>query len=315
MIKREIKIYVCINALKKDEEFIKSLQDISNIICFHPSKKRPKNEELCDIVRDYDIVICGINEKMDSQVAKCAKRLKIIASLSVGLDHIKVEQFKRVGVEIINIPHSNAISVAEHTWAMILALSKRLFESDKAVRRGQGRSGITDRPIELYGKALGIIGAGQIAYHVAKIGCSFGMRVLIWTFHPERHNEFKQFNSYFASNLEELINLCDVLTIHIPFTKETYKLINKDLIAKEKRNNPLMLINTSREDIIERNTILYGMNKGVIERCALDVFYEDEVIKLPKDRIILTPHIAGLTKEALKKMRMDLVENIKKKIM
>lgn len=309
---KDLKIYVCIKSLESDVQFMDKLRELTNLITIHPKTERPTKEELCEIVKNYDIIIRGVFEKLDKDVAHNVRRLKIIGTLSVGLDHIDINAFKTKGVEIVNVPHSNAISVAEHTWALLLALVKRLIEGDIAVRKGRGRKGIPDRPIELYQKTLGIIGAGPIAYYVAKFARAFNMNVLVWTFHPEKHREFTEIGAKFVNKLENLLKTCDVLTIHIPLTDKTRNLISKNLLHSINRETPLILINTSRSEIIEKGLIPDGLNQGYIERCGLDVYYDDEVVLCPKYKVIFSPHIAGLSQEAIKRMRFDLIEKIKK---
>ncbi len=308
---KDLKIYLCIKSLENDIEFMNKLREISDLITVHPKSERPTKKELCGIVRDHDIIICGVFEKLDKDIASCIGRLKIIGTLSVGLDHIDINAFKVKGVEIVNVPHSNAISVAEHTWALILSLVKRLLEGNMAVRGGLGRKGVSDRPIELYQKTLGIIGAGPIAYYVAKFARAFNMNVLVWTFHPEKHKEFIEIGAGFRDKLENLLKECDILTIHIPLTDKTKNLINKDLLHSLNREKPLILINTSRPEIIEKGLIPDGIKKGYIERCGLDVYYDDEITLCPEHKVIFSPHIAGLSQEAIKRMRFDLIEKIK----
>jgi len=309
---KDLKIYVCIKSLGNDIEFMNKLKEISKIITVHPKSDRPTKEELCEIVREYDIIICGVFEKLDRDVAYNVGRLKIIGTLSVGLDHIDINAFKTKGVEIINIPHSNAISVAEHTFALILALVKRLPEEDVAVRMGQRRKGVPDRPIELYQKTLGIIGAGPIAYYVAKFAKAFNMNILVWTFHPEKHKEFIEIGVNFVDRFENLLEKCDILTIHIPLTDKTKNLISKELLYSINREKPLILINTSRAEIIEKSLIPDALKRGYIDRCCLDVYYDDEISLCPKYKVIFSPHIAGLSQEGIKRMRFDLIKKIKK---
>ncbi|HEY0323632.1 MAG TPA: NAD(P)-dependent oxidoreductase [Pyrinomonadaceae bacterium] len=306
--KNKIAIYICIKSLEEDLEFINLLRAISGSIRIHPSATRPTKGELCEIVKDYDIVICGIQEKFDLNVAECIQRLKVIASLSTGVDHIDVHAFEVRNIKIINVPHSNNISVAEHTWAMIFALSKKLFEADAAVRSGEERGGIKERPMELYGKTIGIVGAGSIAYHVAQIACILGCSIKIWTFHPERHNEFKSLRATLVPSLEELIMRCDVLTIHLPLTSMSRNLIRKEHLLNVQR--PLILVNTSRAEIIEKGALVESLEKKDMLRCGLDVYYDDELTKYPAYKVILSPHIAGLSQESTKRMHRDLVQRL-----
>lgn len=305
-----VKIYACIKSLENDYEFMGKIKTLSNLITIHPTLQRPTKKELCKIVRDYDIIICGIFEKLDRDVAKNVRRLKIIGTLSVGLDHIDVDAFKYRGVKTINVPHSNAISVAEHTWAFILSLAKRLPEADVAVRENLGREGVKDRSIELYQKTLGIVGAGPVAYYVAMFAKAFEMNVLVWTFRPEKHKEFIEIGANFVNRLEDLLQICDILTVHIQLSDKTRNLINKKLLYSINREKSLIIINTSRQEIIEKGLIPDGLQQGYIDRCGLDVYYDDEISFCTKYKVIFSPHIAGLSREAIKRMRLDLLEKI-----
>src|SRR5204863_9478347 len=115
----------------------------------HPTLQRPTKTQLCEIVRDFEVVICGIHEKFDSDVAACSNHLKIIATLSVGVDHIDTNEFSRRGVHILNLPDYNAISVSEHALALILGLAKQLAEADELVRNRGSEDGYY-QPIVLY---------------------------------------------------------------------------------------------------------------------------------------------------------------------
>jgi len=314
MKRYKYRIYVCIKYLEKDKEFINKLKKISDDITIHPSYSRPTKKELCDIVKNYDIVICGVKEVFDEKIANCVKRLKIIATLSTGIDHIDVELFKRIGVKIVSLPHSNAISVAEHTWALILGLSKNLLEANQSCLQGKGRRGLSRRPIELYGKTIGIIGAGPVAYNVARIAKGFSMNILVWTLHPDKHKEFLKLGARFVNNLKDIFKNSDIITVNIKLSETTRNIITRDVIKEVTK--PIILINTSREGIIELGAIAWGLKHGYILACGLDVFYEEEKAELLKyaNRVILTPHIAGLSKEAIRRMRDDLVNELRKAI-
>lgn len=303
-----LRIYLCIRALAKDATFMRQLAAISSNITVHPSTARPSRQELVDIVKNYEIIICGINEQLDSQVASEVGKLRIIASLSSGSDHIAIPAFEAMGVKIITLPGANAVSVAEHTWALILALVKALCEGDAAVRNRVGRRGMTNRPIELRGKSLGIVGAGRIAYEVARIGSCLGVKLSIWTLEPARHPEFNALNVTFSTDLGELIKRSDIVTIHLPLNDQTRSLIGADLLMQARV--PLVLVNTSRAELLQPDALKIAFERGFVTMCGLDVYTDSDITDLPAHQVLFSPHIAGLTRESVSAMRQELVREL-----
>lgn len=145
-------------------EILKSIFDVY----LHKSSKRPTHEELKEIVKDYDVLIIGIKEKLTEEIYKNSKKLKIIGTLSIGVEHINQAFFKDPSIRIINTPCSNVSSVAEHTLSLMLAIQKRLLMTHKATINMLEREDIV-LPYELLNKTIGIIGAGKIALRVIKI--------------------------------------------------------------------------------------------------------------------------------------------------
>jgi len=289
---------------------LESLKEISKELTVRSSSERPSIEELSELVKKYNILIIGAKEQMNSEVYSNATELKILGTLSIGLDHISNEFFDDGAINVINCPYSNVVSVAEHTFSLTLALYKRLFEAHEASCSLKGRKGMSDLPSDIYGKCLGIVGAGKIGSKVIEIARVFGMQILCYTLHPEKHKHLEEFGVNFVS-IDELFTLSDVISIHIPLKDNNHGLISYKLIEKMKKN--AILINTSRSEIIDNVALANAIKKKYIFGAGIDLNIDD--IDIPNtykgiNNIILTPHTAGVTKDSILRMDEDLASYI-----
>lgn len=297
--------YVCLPSMGNNTGFIKSLEQIFNRVDVHPGETRPTRDEIIRIAQDYEVAVCGMAEQFDSKVAENAESLKVIATLSIGRDHIAVDDFVGQGIKIISISQANVVSVAEHTWALILAIQKRLIESNSSVKRGAGRSGLTERPSETMGKSLGLIGAGPIAFRVAKLAKAFGCNTKVWTYHPDQHSEFDEL-AEFCSNIETLINESDIVSLHLPLSEKSCGILNDDLLSSVDYKKGRILVNTARADLVDESVTRNIGHGYIFEYGALDVFNSSD-----NKNIIYTPHTAGITKEASERMNSEIVAKLK----
>jgi D-3-phosphoglycerate dehydrogenase len=304
--------YICLPYLEEDEQFISGLQEVFSEVIIHEGKGRPSKEELKDIVKEYESIIIGTQEELDEEIAESAKKLKSVGTLSTGLDHIDLPAFEENGIEIFNTGQTNSISVAEHTIGLILSLQKRLIESHKSVLEGKDREGLRERPTELSQKTVGVIGAGSIARELVNILQAFNTKIKVWTFHPEKHRDMENSNVELESDLKQLIKTSDIVSIHVPLSEKTEDLINQKLVRKISTDKSRILINTSRSGIVDKS-MLEGLGESsVFNSAGIDVYPED----LPNnsnDRMIFTPHIAGLTQESSRRMRDELVSKLSSK--
>ena len=277
------------------------------------SGERPNEEELIDLVQKYDILIIGAKERMTKKVYEKCSQLKILGTLSIGMDHICGE-FKSSGeIKIVNTPTANVVSVAEHTYGLILALNKRFQESRISVINKTGRNGIVKRPIDLYGKTLGIIGAGKIASKVIEISRVFGLRVLCYTYHPELHQELLSLGVEFVS-LNQLLVQSDIVSVHVALSEQSRHLIGVEELSIMKSN--AVLINTARREIIDMDALLAKIKKDSSFRAGLDIEIEPdhELFNIDSPNVIITPHIAGVSIDAINRMDPELSENILKNL-
>ena len=180
-----------------------------------------------------EIISTFIYSSLDRQILEKFPNLRFIATRSTGYDHIDLGYCKEKGIVVANVPAYGAASVAEQTFALILAVSRKIVDSVNRSRKGDfSFDGL--RGFDLNGKTLGVIGAGKIGQHVIELGLCFGMNVLVHTGHPGENKERLNYVS-----LDELLAGSDIVTLHVPYTKETHHTINRENIKKFKKREYL----------------------------------------------------------------------------
>ena len=283
--------------------------DISN------SDKRPDREGLIKLLDEYDILIIGIEDKFTKDMLPIATKKKIIATLSIGLDHIDRAFLENDNIKIINCQTSNVISVAEHIFALILGLKKRIIEANGISLRGENRRNLSMRSNDITGSTLGLIGAGKISREVIRISKVFNMKIICNTLNPEKHKDLMVQGIKFIS-LDEVLSNADIITINIPLTEENKNLISKEKIRLMKKT--ATFINTSRGELVDMTELIKYADENKTFNVGLDIDAESykDILNIKRNNIIVTPHIAGVTKEAVERMDVEvanrLVEYIKK---
>lgn len=256
--------------------------------------------------------------------------LKLIATRSTGFDHIDLDAAKARGISVASVPFYGENTVAEFTFALLLALSRRVIDADERVRSGTfSTDGL--RGFDLAGKTIGVIGCGHIGMHVIKMANGFGMNVLGFETHPDEARA-KEYNFTYAS-LPDILSSSDILTLHVPYNEHTHHLINKENIQTIKKGS--YLINTARGAVVETEAIVDALKSGLLAGAALDVLEEegelaDEMTLLTSPhpnaeslrialenhylinhpRVIVTPHLAFNTKEAVTRIIDTTIENM-----
>lgn len=279
------------------------------------------DESLVPQIQDSDILINSF-DKIDKSFIDSCPQLKLVQQSGIGVDGIDIDYCSRKGIYVANVPMANAISVAEHTFLLMLYLVKNikinLFNSQantsSFVRRQQDRMGS-----ELLGKTLLIIGLGVTGIEVAKRAKAFGMKVIAVTKHPFTKTEGgdkKYFvdNLYGVDKLSEVIQRADITSIHVPLKRETENMIGSDELKLMKQS--AYLINVARAQVVNKDALLKSLKEGNIAGAAFDVFWKepvdskDELLKL--DNFLLTPHIAGWTHEAIDSITDIIFINIER---
>ena len=279
--------------------------DISN------SDKRPDREGLIKLLDEYDILIIGIEDKFTKDMLPITTKKKIIATLSIGLDHIDRAFLENDNIEIINCQTSNVISVAEHIFALILGLKKRIIEANGISLRGENRRNLSMRSNDITGSTLGLIGAGKISREVIRISKVFNMKIICNTLNPEKHKDLMEQGIKFIS-LDEVLSNADIITINIPLTEENKHLISKEKIRLMKKT--ATFINTSRGELVDMPELIKYADENKTFNVGLDIDAENykDILSIKRNNVIVTPHIAGVTKEAVERMDVEVANNIVK---
>lgn len=273
-------------------------------------EERPNKEELLKLLNDYDILIIGVREKLTEDMLREINEKKIIATLSIGVDHIDNSFFESDLIKVINCQTSNVISVAEHIFALILGLKKRMIEANDIVMRGGTKRDLSARSNDISNSTIGMIGAGKISREVIKMAKVFNMKIYCNTLNPEKHQDLLKEGVEFT-DLNNLLTISDIITVNIPLNEENKNLISKDKIKLMKKT--ATFINTSRAEIVDMNELIRHADENTTFNIGLDIDAENykEILNVKRNNVIVTPHIAGVTKEAIKRMDVELANNIR----
>lgn len=271
--------------------------------------KTPSSDELCELIKDFDGIIVRNSTKMTKEVLNCAKNLKIIARAGVGVDNIDVVSATEKGVWVVNSPNGNTEATAEHTIGMLLALARKIPQAYESVNAGKfERSKFLG--CELCGKTLAVIGFGKIGSRVAEIAKVLGMEILVYDpFADKAKVEALGYKKY--DTVEELLPLCDCLTVHVPKNKDTVDLINEDNIYNMKKG--ALIVNCARGGIINECALAKALADGYIAGAAIDVFVDEpNITECPlykvSENLIMVPHLGASTIEAQVKVAKDVAE-------
>lgn len=271
------------------------------------------NEDvIAEAARDADVIMV-VYAKITRKIIENAVRLKGIVRYGIGIDNIDIKAATERNVMVVNVPDYGIKSVADHTMALILTLARKILAWDKYTRERKYSGRWTTPCMELIGieladKTLGLIGFGKIGREVAKRAKAFDMKILVYD--PYISKDIGIEWNIRLVELDELLKQSDFVSIHCPLTKETYHLINEDKLRIMKKT--AYLINTARGPIVDEKSLYKALKERWIAGAALDVFeyeplpHDSPLFEL--DNIIMTPHIAWFTEEALKRLEFTACE-------
>jgi glyoxylate reductase len=271
------------------------------------------SEELLEKGKGVDALLTLLTDKIDGDVIDAiGPQLKIVSNYAVGFDNINVDDATDRGVVATNTPSDEVNeAVAEHTWALILSLARRIVEADEATKRGayKGWEPNIFLGSSLLGKTLGIIGLGRIGSMVARRAAGYKMNILYNKRSRDKKAE-KELGVKFAK-LDELLSKSDFVTLHVPLTDQTRHMIGKDALSKMKKGS--FLINTARGPVVDEHDLVDALRDGRLSGAALDVYDNEPNINpelIGMENVVLTPHIASATWEAREKMGQQAVDAI-----
>jgi D-3-phosphoglycerate dehydrogenase len=299
---------VVVDHVYLEKEHIEKLQSIADLEIFGEPPKTP--DELKDRIKSADIIVVGWSD-LSKNIIDSAKRLKMISIWATTCHYADLEAAKERGIVVTHVPGYATEAVAEHTFALLLAASRRLPVADKHVRQG----GFDWRPfggVELREKTLGIIGTGSIGCRVAEIAKAFRMRVLAYDKYPNMKRAEEIGMKYV--DLYTLLKESDFITLHVTLTSETVRLIDKKEF--EVMKNGVVIVNTSQGKVINEKALIDALKSGKISFAGLDVFEEEPPNKdnplFRLNNTILSPHIGFNTIEAAKRCTNICIDNIVK---
>ncbi len=280
-------------------------------------------------IADAEVVSPFVYSRLDAARLAKLPKLRLIATRSTGFDHIDMAECRQRGITVSNVPFYGENTVAEHTFALILALSRKVHEAFVRVRAGNfSLDGL--RGFDLKDKTIGVVGAGHIGLHVIRIARGFGMNVL--AFDVRRDNFLAEVLGFEYADLDTLLGRSDIITLHAPYNKHTHHLINRDNVGKIKRG--AILINTSRGGLVDTEALLKALDDGILAGAGLDVLEGEEAIYeesallgdaanperlrqaiqnhviLKKPNVVFTPHNAFNSQEALERILQTTADNI-----
>ncbi|MFC1927667.1 phosphoglycerate dehydrogenase [Chloroflexota bacterium] len=271
-------------------------------------KTRLELEQLEAIIGDYDALIVRSQTKVGAEVIQSGKKLKVIGRAGVGIDNIDVDAATRNGIVVVNAPTGNIIAAAEHTIALMLALARNVPQANSHLKSGRWRR---DQFVgtEIRNKTLGIIGLGNVGSEVAKRVQAFEMRVIAHD--PFVSEDYAHNLKVDLVSMDQLLKESDFITLHVPLTATTNRLIGGRELAQLKPT--ARIINCARGGVIDEDALLEAIKAGKMAGAAFDVFDHEPLTDSPlfrEDKIIVTPHLGASTVEAQTSVARDVATEV-----
>jgi D-lactate dehydrogenase len=282
------------------------------------------NEKSAAAAAGFECVCPFVNDKLDRNALLILSKngTKLIALRSAGFNHVDLIAAKELGLKIVRVPEYSPYSVAEHAVALILTLNRKIHKAYNRVREGNfSLEGLVG--FDLHGKTVGVIGTGKIGRAFIRIARGFGCNVFAYDIYPQ--SQLALDLNFTHVSLDKIFSDSDIISLHIPLSKETQHLINSDALEKMKKG--VMLINTSRGGLIDTKALISGLKSGKLGSAGLDVYEEEQqfffqdlsshilnddvLIRLMTfPNVVLTSHQGFLTKEALDNIADTTLQNI-----
>ncbi|QLC49977.1 glycerate dehydrogenase [Methanolobus zinderi] len=289
------------------EEYRKKLESLGELNVFDTMPD--SMDKFIERIRDAEIVIVG-RFGFPKEAFQAASNLKMISVWQTGYDHIDIEAANEAGVIVSNVPGYAFDAVAELVFAFVLSLLRKVHVADRKIREGKfdWKDYVGN---ELMGKTIGVLGTGNIGIRVIQIAHGFNMNILSVTRHPNSSKETRLGIKFV--DMDTLLKESDIVTLHVPLTPETEKMIGEAEL--EKMKSSAILINTARGKVVDEDALIEALRERKIRGAGLDVFEKEP---LPMDsplmeleNVMLTPHIAFLSEESLEECTYICVENVK----
>ena len=284
-------------------------------------EKEVSRPTLLSELGNYDVLIVRLAHQIDREIIKAGRRIRVIVTATTGLDHIDVEYAQSQGIAILSLRGEaellrNINATAEHNWALLLALLRRIVPASVDVQRGEWNRDAF-RGHELHGRRMGIVGMGRLGQKVARYGHAFGME--LGAYDPSVQERMN--GVWYAPALAELLRWSDVLSLHVPLNDTTNGMIGPAELALLPPG--AVLVNTSRGELLDETAVVEVLNSGHLAGAALDVIAHERNADrrrnsplldyaLKHDNLLITPHIGGATHESLARTEIFMAEKLGK---
>jgi D-lactate dehydrogenase len=311
-------------ASPSDQSYLRAALDKEHQAIFCPETLSDENAALA---ADADVLSTFIYSKVNKHVARAIPNLKCVATRSTGFDHVDLAFCRSAGIAVQNVPRYGENTVAEHTFALILALSRnfhRLYTKMMMASEEISRTGMIG--FDLNGKTLGVVGAGKIGLHVIRIAKGFGMNVIVYS--RSKDDFLSDLLAFKYVSFDELLAKSDIITLHVPLTEHTRHLINKNTIEKIKPG--AILINTARGGVVSNEALAIALDRKILAGAGLDAMESEELVQqeidpgstekftglgtglglIYRDNVVFTPHVGYYSVEALRRILDVTVANI-----
>lgn len=304
------KVYVTTN--EAPQSAISIMKSVAEVRVYKGAAAPPRSVLLREVA-DVDGLFCLLTERVDSELLERAKKLKVVGNMAVGHDNVDLDEASKRGVLVTNTPGILTETVADATFALILATARRIVEANRYLMEKRWRirwSPMMMAGTDVHGKVLGIYGLGRIGAAVARRAKGFGMDVMY--FGTTRNRKIERECGLTFAPLRELLHKCDVLSIHVPLLPETRHAIGRKELSLMKKT--AFIINTARGPVIDEGALIEALRTGKIAGAGLDVF-ENEPIEpknplLKLDNVVLLPHIGSASLETRTAMAEMAARNI-----
>lgn len=271
-----------------------------------------EKEEILEKVKDADAIVLRTGITIDSEIIATGKQLKTISRTGAGVDNVDLKAASEAGIVVTSSIGANTTSVIEHALSMILCIAKRLTTLDSEIRKGNFSIRYKNISSDLLGKTLGVVGFGRIGSGLASICKNLGMKVIAFDEYLPEPIKKEMAGWVDFKSFDQLFQLSDYISIHIPLTEKTKNIINIEKFRMMKKSG--VIINTSRGGVINENDLITALTDDTIAYAGLDVFEKEPLHEENKlitlENIIMTPHTAALTKECTARMAVAAVERV-----
>ena len=266
-------------------------------------------EALAEIIGDYEGLVVRSATKVTPDLLAQASRLKVVGRAGTGVDNVDINTATKRGIVVMNTPHGNSVTAAEHTIAMMCALARRIPQADRSTRKGSWERG-RFMGVELRDKTLGVVGCGTIGAIVATLAQGLKMRVV--AFDPYLSPDRAASLGVTLATMDELLGEADVITLHVPLTDETRGIIDADALAKTRPG--VRIVNCARGGLVVESALINAIESGHVAGAALDVFEEEPAQEdnplFARDEVIATPHLGASTIEAQENVAVQIAQQM-----